>query len=167
MPSGKQVLLHFLRKFSLKKQKKEDLNEASENLRVALLLHGSTPEEMWHNVDAIEWGEELTDDKKEVIKQGLKIKNKDIPITEVFEYMTWDSDDEIPKKVADRFPELTQSEYYSATRIMSLLLSSMEWSDWLSEVENNGKMDFEELEKYLTSYKKKLKLFREAPDEFF
>jgi len=166
MPSGKQVLLYFLKKYSLKKTKKKNLQEVSENLRVAFLLHGSTPKEMWQNVDTIEWGEEIDKDDDSIISQGLKIKDKNIPLTELFECMIWNSDKKIPKKVAKRFPNLTQSEFYSATRIMSLLLSSIEWSNWLSQVENGGKMDFKELEGYLKSYKEKLNYFREDPENY-
>ena len=167
MASGKQILLHLLRKYSLQKTKNEDLADASEDIRVGFLLHGSTPKEMWYNVDTIEWGEEIDEDSNETISQGLKIKGKDISLTELFEYLTWDSDIKIPSKISKRFPELTQSEFYSATRIMSLILTSIEWSNWLSEVENNGEMDYVELDKYLKSYKEKLTSFREDPEKYF
>ena len=166
MASGKQVLLHFLKKYSLQKTKKEDLTEASENIRVGFLLHGSTPKEMWQIVDTIEWGEETAHESDEVIGQGLKIKDKNISLPELFDYMTWESEHKIPKRVAKRFPELTQSEYHAATRIMGLVLSSIEWSSWLSEVENGGKLDPAELDRYLKSYKEKLGYYRKDPENY-
>lgn len=167
MPSGKQVLLYFLQKYALKKQKKQDLKEASENLRVAFLLHGSTPKEMWHTVDSIEWGEEIADNSSKVLRQGLKIQNKDIFLDEIFEYMTWNADEKIPEEVSTKYPDLSQSEFYFATRIMSLIFSSIEWSDLFSEVEDNGELDFNKLESYLKSVRKKLNLFREDPENYF
>ena len=166
MASGKQVLIHFLKKYSLQKTKKEDLADASEDIRVGFLLHGSTAKEMWRIVDTIEWGEETADESDEVISQGLKIKDKNISLPELFDYITWESEHKIPKRVAKRFPELTQYEYYAATRIMGLVLSSIEWSGWLSEVENGGKLDFVELDNYLKSYKEKLGYYREDPENY-
>jgi hypothetical protein len=167
MASGKQILIHFLKKYSLHKIKKEDLVDVSEDIRVGFLLHGSTPKEMWQIVDTIEWGEETADESDEVIGQGIKIKDKNISLPELFDYMTWESEHKIPKKVAKRFPELTQSEYYAATRIMGLVLSSIEWSKQLSEVENGGKLDSVELDKYLKLYKEKLGYYREDPENYF
>lgn len=166
MASGKQVLLHFLKKYSQQRTKKEDLVDVSENIRVGLLLHGSTSKESWRIVDTIEWGEEIDEESNEILSQGLKIKDKNISLTELFEYITWESETKVPKKVAKRFPELTLSEYDVATRIMGLILSSIEWSCWLSEVENDGNMDFVELSKYLKSYKEKLGNYREDPENY-
>lgn len=166
MASGKQILIHFLKKYSLQKTKKEDLIDVSEDLRVGFLLHGSTPKEMWQIVDTIEWGEETADESDEVINQGLRIKDKNISLPELFDNMTWESEHKIPKRVAKRFPELTQSEYYAATRIMGLIFSSIEWSQQLTEVENGGKLDSVVLDRYLKSYKEKLGYYREDPENY-
>lgn len=165
MPSGKQVLLHFLKKYSLAFQEQDDLSEVSEDMRVAFLLHGSTPPDMWHHVNNIEWGNDL-DEKNKVIGQGLKVKGKDIMLSDLFEQITWE-DEKIPNRVADRFPEITSEEYKSATHLIWLLLRGMEYSDWLSQVENNGEMDLEQLKKWQVSYRKKMDLFREDPDDFW
>ena len=84
MPSGKQILLHLLEKYSLDFQEEENLSEVSENLRAAFLLHGSTPEKMWYNVENIEWGSKK-DEKNQIVIQGLKIRGKDILLSELFE----------------------------------------------------------------------------------
>ena len=166
MASGKQILIHFLKKYSLQKTKKQDLIDVSEDIRVGFLLHGSTPKEMWQIVDTIEWGEETADESDEVINQGLRIKDKNISLPELFDNMTWESEHKIPKRVAKRFPELTQSEYYAATRIMGLIFSSIEWSQQLTEVENGGKLDSVVLDRYLKSYKEKLGYYREDPENY-
>ncbi len=89
MASGKQILINFLKKYSLQKTKKKDLVDVSEDIRVGFLLHGSTPKETWQIVDTIEWGEETADESDEVINQGLRIKDKNISLPELFDYMTW------------------------------------------------------------------------------
>lgn len=164
MPSGKQVLLHFLEQYSLALQNDEDLTEVSENLRVALLLHGSTPDHMWYTVERLEWASELDEDKKEVTRQGLAIKGKKIFLSDLLYHIT--EDENIPKTVKEAFPELTQEEYNSATHVMYLMLSAMDWSKYDSQVENDGKLDLEALEKFKKSYKKKLKYFRDDPKDF-
>lgn len=167
MPSGKQVLLHFLEKYSLAFQEEEDLSEVSEDLRVAMLLHGSTPDEMWYNVENIEWGNKR-DSEDEIATQGLKIKGKDILLSELFEeiqQIIWDNK-KIPTRVAKLFPQLTADEYKSAIHIIWLLLTAMEYSRYFSQVENGGQLDLEKVEKSLISYKRKMKLFRENPKEF-
>lgn len=175
MPSGKQVLLHFLNKYSLALQADEDLSEVSEDLRVAFLLHGSTPPDMWTHVDNIEWGSERYDDhdvevyganKNDVYRQGLKIKGKDIMLSDLFEVITWE-DEKIPEDVAERFPDLTIGEYKSAIHIMWLLFKGLEYNATLAKVENNGQLDMEQVGRWLISYRKKMKLFREGPDDFF
>ncbi len=164
MASGKQVLLHLLEKYSLSFQEKQNLSEVSEDLRVALLLHGSTPPEMWYNVENIEWGNEQSK-KNKISIQGLKIKGKDIMLSELFEQITWD-EEKIPNRVSERFTELTIDEYKSAIHIIWLILKGIEYSDSLSQVENNGVMDFEQLDRWLVSYRKKMNLFRENPNVF-
>lgn len=165
MPSGKQILLHFLQKYSLGVQRHEKTEEISENIRVGLLMHGSTNDEMWQNVDTIEWGAKVNN-QEEIYCQGISIKNKSIFLTDLFEHMIWDAEESIPPKVKERFPELTQSEYEAAISIISLLLSSFEWSDHLSKIEQGGKIDTETLEKHLKSYKKKMRLYRENPEAY-
>jgi len=164
MPSGKQVLLHFIEKYSLAFQEADKLSEVSEDLRVAFLLHGSTPNTMWYHVDNIEWGNEV-DEENEIKSQGLKIKDKDIMLSDLFQQITWD-DDTIPKNVSERFTDLTIAEYKSAIHLIYLLLRGIEYSSHLSQVENNGEMDFAVLDKWLVSYRKKMSSFRKDPNDF-
>lgn len=164
MPSGKQVLLHLLEKYSLTLQEEGDLQNVSEDLRVAFLLHGSTSNEMWHNVDKIEWGSEYNGEGK-LTRQGLSIKGKSIMLSDLFEAIT-PSIKQIPSHISKSFPGLTLDEFNSATHLMWLSLKSIEFSSGLSQVENNGTMDFNQLEKWLNSYKNKMALFRENPNGF-
>lgn len=43
---------------------------------------------MYANVDAVEWKGELSEDKTKVVSQGFHVKNKEIPLVELFDYMT-------------------------------------------------------------------------------
>ena len=164
MASGKQILLHLLNKYSLKFHKKEELEDISEDIRGGFLLHGSTPPDMWRNVENIEWGNKLNEENK-VISQGLKVRGKDIMFSDILELIIWDNE-VIPKRVAKQFPDLTIDEYKSVTHLIWLLSKSVEYSTWLSEVENNGKLDIEYMERLFISYRKKMKLYRKNPDDF-
>lgn len=162
MPSGKQVLLYLLQKFSQKVQNEEDLFEVSEDLRAALLLHGSTPDHMWFNVERIAWLSE--EDEDGPIRQGLGLRGKNIFLSDIFESMTYD--DEIPENVKRDFPNLTKDEFTSATDIMWLLLSSTQWFDCLSSVENNGQLDMKQVKDWMISYRQKMNLFRKDPADY-
>jgi len=162
MPSGKQVLLHLLEKYSQQLQNDEDLSEVSEDLRIALLLHGSTPPDMWFHVERMVWLTETTEISSFTsTKQGLGIKREKLFLSELFARMT--ESREIPENVQSVYPELSEDEYESATHVMWLLLKSLEFSSNLNEVEDNGKLDVEQWEKWKVSYRKKLAAFREDP----
>ena len=166
MLSGKQILLHLLNKYSLQLQQKEDLEEVSESIRTGLLMHGSAPAGRWKELAMVEWGEERSEDEEEVIMQGLHVKGKNIPLSDMFEEILEDADYQMPAKVARRFPDLKQEEYEAATLVMALILSSVEWHAWTAGVENGGKMDAEALNGYLTAARKKWQLFREDPENY-
>ncbi len=163
MPSGKQVLLHLLEEYSQKLQDDEDLSEVSENLRIALLLHGSTSEDMWFNVERISWLSE-TDENGEVDRQGLGIKGKNIFLSDIFESMTYDSN--IPERVKIDFPDLTDEEFESANHIMWLLLIAPQFFSSLSSIENEGNIDLDQVSKHLIGYRKKLAVFRKDPGDY-
>ena len=162
MSSGKQVLLHLLEKYSQKLQADEDLDEVSEDLRVALLLHGSTPDDMWFNVERVSWLSKGEDE--DVSRQGLGIKGKNIFLSDIFESMSYKAG--LFDNVKDDFPNLTEAEYLSALQIIWLIITATEWFSGYESIENDGKLDFEQMEIYLKSYKKKMKLFRDNPGDF-
>ncbi len=98
-------------------------------------------------------------------RQGLKIKNKNIMLSDLFAKIVKENDP-IPSRVTEAFPDLTKQEYQSATHLMWLLMIAIEYSGYYAQVENNGKMDFEQLESWLINYRKHLQQFRKNPRKY-
>ncbi len=162
MASGKEILLKYLKKYSLNFQEESDLEQASDYLRIALLLHGSTSDEMWHNMDNIEWGNKFEDGA--IIEQGLKVKGKNIMLSDLFEQMI--DDENIPLSLKKSYPHLLKEEYQSAIHIIYLILKSIEHNVYLSKIENEGNVDEKKLKTTFEAYQKKLQSFRENPNQF-
>lgn len=161
MPSGKQILLSLLKDCSQRLVEGAEIEEVTDRLKAGLLLHGSTPDEMWFHVERVAWLSEI--EKGEITRQGMGLSDKSVFLSDLFEYIVWD--EAIPRKVKEEIPEITQKEYNSATQIMWCLLSSLQWYKCLSSVENEGHLDKDASEKLLASYRKKLAAFRKEPDE--
>jgi hypothetical protein len=160
MPSGKQILLSLLNECSQRLVEGQDVEVVSEQLKAGLLLHGSTPDEMWFHVDRMAWISENEDG--EIVRQGLGLREKNIFLSDLFECMV---SNEIPDKVIEEYPNLTKNEYNSATSIIWCLLSSLQFFSQLISVENDGNLDEDQAEKLIDGYRKKLEKFRENPDE--
>ena len=160
MPSGKQILLSLLQDCSQRLVEGEELEEVTDRLKAGLLLHGSTPDEMWFHAERVAWISKIEDG--EITKQGLGLKDKGIFLSDLFEYIVWN--EEIPQQVQKEIPNITQKEYTSAIHIIWCLLSSLQWFSCLSSVENAGKLDEYTAERLITSYRRKLAMFRENPD---
>jgi hypothetical protein len=160
MPSGKQILLSLLNECCQRLVEGQDVEVVSEQLKAGLLLHGSTPDEMWFHVDRMAWISENEDG--EIVRQGLGLREKNIFLSDLFECMV---SNEIPDKVIEEYPNLTKNEYNSATSIIWCLLSSLQFFSQLISVENDGNLDEVQAEKLVDGYRKKLEKFRENPDE--
>jgi hypothetical protein len=160
MPSGKQILLSLLNECCQRLVEGQDVEVVSEQLKAGLLLHGSTPDEMWFHVDRMAWISENEDG--EIVRQGLGLREKNIFLSDLFECMV---SNEIPDKVIEEYPNLTKNEYNSATSIIWCLLSSLQFFSELISVENDGNLDEVQAEKLVDGYRKKLEKFRENPDE--
>ena len=160
MPSGKQILLSLLQDCSQRLVEGAEIADVTDRLKAGLLLHGSTPDEMWFHAERMTWLSKVEDG--EITKQGLGLKDKDIFLSDLFNYIVWDED--IPRKVKEEIPNITQKEYNSAIHIIGCLLSSLQWYECLSSVENAGNLDQKTSEKLIASYRKKLAAFRENPD---
>ena len=161
MPSGKQVLLSLLNDCSQRLVEGGGVAEVTDRLRAGLLLHGSTADEMWFHAERMAWISES--EEGEMVRQGIGLKEKNIFLSDLFEYIV--SDETIPDGVKKKYPTLTQKEYNSASRIIWCLISSLGYFPQLASVEDNGNLDTVAAENLLLSYINKLKLFREDPDE--
>jgi hypothetical protein len=81
MPSGKQILLSLLNECSQRLVEGQDVEVVSEQLKAGLLLHGSTPDEMWFHVDRMAWISENEDG--EIVRQGLGLREKNIFLSDL------------------------------------------------------------------------------------
>jgi len=159
MPSGKQVLLSVLQKYSQSKQEKDDLPAVSERVKSALSLHCSTSGETMAKLEKLSWLSES--DESGVVKQGLGLAKEEMFLSDLFEELI--EEDEIPARIKKRFPRLTQKDYSDSLDVIWSLLSSLQYWDELSSVENDGQLNHEESEKLLTTGAKTLKSFGKDP----
>ena len=159
MPSGKQVLLDVLQTLSQNALQPSDLQESSETLRSALCAHCSTSGETMEKIQQVGWLTEL--EKGEIIKQGLGLVEPNIFLSDLFETLI--EEDTIPERVKERFPNLTQQEYSTSLDMIWWLLSSLQYWQELSSVENNGVLEVHEKEKLINGYKNLLRNFEKDP----
>lgn len=165
MPSGKQVLLNFLQEFSQRPVVDAELEEVSEKLRIALLLHGSTPGTMWFHVDRLAWVTESNESFSNHRIQGLGIKNKSILLSDILLRLL-DKAEEDPN-YRNEFDELNDEEYRTALHSIKLLMTSLDFCSTLHQVEQDSPTEYQlAVEKFIRSYKSKLQKFRNNPGEF-
>ncbi|WMS88787.1 hypothetical protein [Pleionea litopenaei] len=159
MPSGKQVLLSVLQKYSQSRQSEDDLEVVSDRVKSALTLHCSTSGETMKKIQKLSWLS--SSDESGLIKQGLGVTRGEAFLSDIFEELI--EEDEIPKRIKKRFPRLTQEDYSDALDIIGFLLTSLQYWEELSSVEKCGHLDQEESEKLLKGGSMHLKSFSEEP----
>ena len=165
MPSGKQVLLNLLQEFSQKPVSNSESDFVSEQMRVALLLHGSTPDAMWFHVDRMAWVTRRDPNFPNAVAQGLGIRDKSLLLSDILmrilDKVQEDSD------YRNEFDELTDAEYKSALHVIQLLAMATDFSSGLYEVEQDSPVEYQRaVEKFMRSYRGKLELFRKNPGDF-
>lgn len=159
MPSGKQVLLNLLQKYSQTPQKDSELEEATKDIQSALCAHCSTSGETMEKI--IQMGWLSLSDKDGLVKQGLGLKKSNVFISDIFEELI--EVDEMPERITKRFPNLTQKEYSTALDMIEWLLSSLQYWEELHAVENGGIIEESEKEKILIGYKRWLDSYKREP----
>lgn len=102
--------------------------------------------------------------EKYYYEEGLGIKDTDILLSDLFSVIC--DTEEIPPSVLERFPNISKKQYESATRLIELLLTSLEWNSTDSMVENSGTVNKDEMDHLLSVYRKKLSLYRKDPEDF-
>lgn len=165
MPSGKQVLLNFLREFSQRPVADAEMEEVSEKLRIALLLHGSTPGSMWFHVDRLAWVTENDEVFPNYKRQGLGLRDKSILFSDILLRLLDKAEDD--QEYRKEFDELTDEEYRTALHSIKLLMTSFDFCSTLNQVEQDNSVEYQlAVEKFIRSYKSKLQQFRINPGEF-
>ncbi len=159
MPSGKQILLELMSRYSLRRHDAGELDDVSARFIAGLLLHGSTAEETWIALDRIGWIEGESEWRG--FRQGPGLREGKVFLADLFEAMT--ESEEIPDAVRRAFPSLSQEDYSSAILVMRLMLSACQFYKQLESVENGGQLDPAEESRLVESMLEKLRLFREDP----
>ncbi len=159
MPSGKQILLKTLQEVSQKKQEKSSLLEITEKIKCALMLHCSTSGSSIKQIEKLAWLSKNEGPKVE--KQGLGLKHNGIFLSDLFEELI--SPEKVPENIKVRFPDLAEKDYFDGLDIIWSLLSSLQYWDELSTVENKGVLDEEEADKLLNATSEHLVTYRNEP----
>lgn len=94
MPSGKQVLLSVLCELSQGAACPPVDREASDKLRAAFFLHGSTASESWQAIDGVEWSADFDN-----LRHGITYDS--IFLSDLFEELTSPAD--MPSHIKDKF----------------------------------------------------------------
>ena len=164
MPSGKQILLSLLQRFSQQPQETADLDLVSDQVRAGLLLHGSTSEETWLRIERMAWLSE--EDSAGRIRQGLGIGGQQgVFLADLLEAIA--EDDSLLVNLRDSYPDLGRADLRAALQVTWLLLSSLEFRENLAPVEGADDPDEEQMSRMLSSYLAKLRLSRDDPDAYF
>ncbi|MFC5048409.1 hypothetical protein ACFSTE_13725 [Aquimarina hainanensis] len=167
MASGKQILLSLLSEYSQKKTTKQQLEKVTNRIKSGLLLHGSTAKFMWPTVEELTWVEQRPDIEQgddEVKKQGLGLRDSELLLSDLFGLIT--ESEEIPENIKEIYPEITNEAYKAGIHIIWSLLKALEWSKTYEDVENSGKLDVSEKERFLKNYERKLVEYRNDPEDY-
>ena len=162
MPSGKQVLLDILSTSSQMLQGSNSIRETSDQVKAGLLLHGSTAERTWCEVEKMDWLSSKDEDGS--IRQGLGLSTQNLFLSDLLDAIT--ESDEIPEAVRESYPDLSKRDYVAGVHMISLLLSAFEYYDGLSSVEDGGKLDTSEATRLVVGMIAKLQAFRQDPYGF-
>jgi len=160
MPSGKQILLGVLSELSQGSKPPPTSPEISDKVRAAFLLHGSTASESWPAVDHIQWSVE-NDERGKPVRRGITYDG--IFLSDLFEELT--GPEGIPSHVASKYPGLSPERYQEAVWVIWLILSSVQWFEYLASVEDeiDSKSQGNAL---IANYIQKLHRFRKHPENF-
>ena len=159
MPSGKQILLSVLQEYSQRRQEEPEMHEVTNVLQAALCAHCSTSGETMKKISQIGWLSHSDEDG--LVKQGIGVKKSNAFLSDIFEELI--QNDEIPKGIKDRFPTLSQEEYSLSLDMIWWLLSSLQYWEELSSVENFGSIDKEEKDKSINAYKRWMENYEKDP----
>jgi hypothetical protein len=110
-------LLMYFANFSFNAKQVEVINQ---QFRTAILDYGSETPDNRASVDRIEIGKVRVNNR---LCSGLKVKGKNILLSEIMNEV---ESMPMPIQIQEQFTELTQEEWEAATRIMTLILLSLE-----------------------------------------
>lgn len=154
MPSGKQILLEELTKFSQRDIDEDSVGEVSDRFRAALLLHGSTADSAWPTVERVSW-------TKAGGVHGPSLASNGEFLANIFSSLLTS---EIPESVKEDFPELTELDFRAAMRVMYMLITQFYYQPDLASVENDGNIEADKANRLIEAYMAKLRNYRANPE---
>lgn len=113
----------FLNKIINKEYSVRDLSKKNEKFRQMFLKFASETEENLECLEHLEYGK-LKDGESEKETSGIKIKGKDILISDIMNAL--EDLDDIPDPVKEYYPDLTDREWHAAARLVTVLLLLLE-----------------------------------------
>lgn len=164
MTIGQHILLSLLSEYTKSKTPSEELEDVSDRLKAGLLLHGSSSNAMWKTVDELTWISVTDEKKNDTKRQGLGLKQQNLPLSDVFDLMTQNSN--IPDALKAEYPKLTHEAYQAGVQTIWLLLRALEWSH--NGTNNDIADDFNSKmkEDLIASYIRKIEEYKSAPDDY-
>lgn len=109
----------FLNNMINKEYSRQDMIRKNQEFREKFLALTSETEENVNCLKHLEYGK-LTDSEAERVTSGVKIKGKDIVISEIMNAM--EDIEYVPEPVKEYYPDLTNEEWQAATRFVTVML---------------------------------------------
>ena len=109
----------FLNNMINKEYSHQDMIRKNQEFREKFLALTSETEENVNCLKHLEYGK-LTDSEAERVTSGVKIKGKDILISEIMNAM--EDIEYVPEPVKEYYPDLTNEEWQAATRFVTVML---------------------------------------------
>lgn len=163
MSSGKH-LIDLILGYSQSGIREHDYHAATDRIKAALLIHGSSSHTMWKTVEHLTWIDETARDstiKRFSHPRGVGVRDGDIRLSELLGIMS--EDIKLSEQMRADYPGLTQESLDAGLQIIWLLLRALEGSDMDSNPDGSDK---DVWEKRIKNYERKLKEYRVDPEDY-
>ncbi|RKZ40727.1 MAG: hypothetical protein DRQ49_07425 [Gammaproteobacteria bacterium] len=102
----------------LSENSEQELQQKNQTFKQQFLAFSSETDENLECLKYIEYGK-MRDETSEKITHGIKIKDKNILISDIMNAI--EDLDEVPAQVKEYFPALTNTEWQATTRVITVL----------------------------------------------
>jgi len=141
MPSGKQILIEKLLKYSLEEIQSGSEDEATEIIRGSFLLHGSHTPDNLRCVGNIAY-KKFDGSQDTPARQGLFLEKIGCRLPQFVNELA--NIETIPEAILDKYPGITHDDYWNALHIVVLILSGLEWNSHYAQVEKDDALELKE-----------------------
>jgi len=120
----------------LSEDSEQELQQKDQIFKQLFLAFSSETDENLECLKYFEYGK-MRDEASKKITHGIKIKDKNILISDIMNAI--EDLDEVPAPVKEYFPALTHTEWQATTRVITVLLLFLEKTD-LNAINNQSEM---------------------------